>query len=79
MTSDNGIPSSVANAVLVPSNEMPTDAQEVEELDFNEFHGRTITAEDLITGMNHMGFQASSIGKAVGIINKMVSPRKSLP
>lgn len=64
-------PSTVTDAVLVPSNEMPKDAQKVEELDFNKFAGRPITVDDLVSGMNHMGFQASSIGEAVRIINDM--------
>ncbi|KAL3427877.1 Deoxyhypusine synthase [Phlyctema vagabunda] len=68
---DAGLPSSVTDAVLVPSNEMPVGAQKVEELDFNAFAGRPITVDDLMSGMNHMGFQASSIGEAVRIINDM--------
>ena len=65
-------PSTVTDAVLVKSNEMPEGSQRVEELDFNNFAGRPITVNDLIGGMNHMGFQASSIGEAVRIINDMV-------
>lgn len=65
-------PSSVMDAVLVPSNEMPVGAQKVEELDFNALANGPITVDDLISGMNHMGFQASSIGDAVRIINDMV-------
>lgn len=68
----NQVPSSVADAVLVKSVEMPEGSQKVEELDFNDFKGRPITAEDLLNGMKHMGFQASSIGEAVRIINEMV-------
>lgn len=77
MTANSGQgapPSSVTDAVLVPSNEMPEGSQKVEELDFNNFHGRDITVNDLMSGMKHMGFQASSIGDAVRIINDMVSP-----
>lgn len=70
---NGGPPSSVTDAVLVKSNEMPASSQKVEELDFNKFSGRPITVDDLISGMNHMGFQASSIGQAVKIINDMVS------
>ena len=66
------MPTSVAAAVLVPSNEMPEGSQKVEELDFNKFAGRPITVDDLMSGMNNMGFQASSIGEAVRIINDMV-------
>lgn len=67
-------PSSVTAAVLVPSNEMPEGSQKVEELDFNAFAGHPITVDDLMSGMSHMGFQASSIGEAVRIINDMVGP-----
>lgn len=68
------LPSSVTDAVLKPSQEMPAGSQKVEELDFNAFAGRQITVEDLISGMANMGFQASSIGEAVRIINDMVGP-----
>ncbi|KOS23259.1 Deoxyhypusine synthase [Escovopsis weberi] len=49
---------------------MPADAQEVEELDFNALKG-PITAEDLLSGMRNMGFQASSMAEAIRIINDM--------
>ncbi len=35
--------------------------------------GKSITVDDIIHRMSNMGFQASSIGDAVNIINKMVS------
>jgi len=69
---NGALPSSVTDAVLVHSSGMPEGAQKVEELDFNKFAGRQITVDDLIGGMNNMGFQASSIGEAVRIINNMV-------
>jgi len=53
---------------------MPVGAQEVEELDFNKFAGRPITVDDLMGGMKNMGFQATSIGEAVRIVNDMVCP-----
>ncbi len=74
---ESAVPSSVAAAVLKASHEMPQGSQKVEELDFNTFAGRPITVEDLISGMNHMGFQASSIGEAVRIINDMVCVQNS--
>ncbi|KAK3989599.1 Deoxyhypusine synthase [Cladorrhinum sp. PSN332] len=64
-------PSAATEAVLVQSIEMPEDAQQVEELDFNKFKGRPITVDDLYQGMKHMGFQASSMCEAVRIINEM--------
>ena len=72
------VPESVAAAVLVKSEEMPAGSKQVEELDFNAFAGSKITVEDLIAGMTNMGFQASSIGEAVKIINDMVSQCYSL-
>jgi deoxyhypusine synthase len=68
---NGAVPASVADAVLVHGS-MPAGSQKVEELDFNKFAGRPITVDDLMSGMNHMGFQASSIGEAVRIINDMV-------
>lgn len=64
-------PTGATDAVLMKSEEMPKDAQEVEELDFNKLKG-PITAEDLLLGMRHMGFQASAMSEAVRIINDMV-------
>lgn len=52
------------------SEQMPEGSQKVEELDFNKIKG-PITAEDLYLGMQNMGFQASSIGEAIRIINNM--------
>ncbi|TPX08840.1 uncharacterized protein E0L32_009658 [Thyridium curvatum] len=69
--SANQPPAQATDAVLVPSMEMPKGAQKVEELDFNKFADKTITAEDLLQGMKHMGFQASSVAEAVRIINEM--------
>ncbi|RYP52629.1 hypothetical protein DL768_002279 [Monosporascus sp. mg162] len=78
MTTDldfNLPPSQATDAVLVPSAELPQGAQKVEEIDFNDFKGRPITVEDIVQGMRHMGFQASSMGEAVRIINDMRSWR----
>ena len=73
MAGDNeAAPAGAKDAVLVKSGSMPDDAQRVEDFDFNSFTG-TLSAEDLLVGMRHMGFQASSIGEAVRIINDMVS------
>ena len=72
MASTGAPPDSVAAAVLVKSEDMPEGSQKVEELDFNAFKGRDVTVEDLVGGMANMGFQASSIGEAVQIINGMV-------
>jgi deoxyhypusine synthase len=64
-------PAVAAEAVLVPSDEMPKDAQKVEELDFDKITG-PITVDHLLEGMKYMGFQATAIADAVRIINGMV-------
>jgi len=66
-------PAAATAAVLVQSEEMPDNAQRVEELDFNKLKGRPITVDDLLQGMKHMGFQATSMAEAIRIINEMVS------
>lgn len=72
MADSQGLPPAGATgAVLMKSEDMAKDAQKVEELDFNKIKG-PITADDLLQGMRHMGFQASSIADAVRIINDMV-------
>lgn len=64
--------SSTAKEAVLVAGEMPAGAQKVEELDFNKFAGgQPITVDDLLSGMTNMGFQASSIGEAVRIINNM--------
>jgi deoxyhypusine synthase len=75
----NAPPAAATEAVLVKSVEMPDDAQKVEELDFNKFKGRPITADDLLQGMKHMGFQASAMCEAIRIINDMVRLANSVP
>ncbi|SPO03847.1 probable deoxyhypusine synthase [Cephalotrichum gorgonifer] len=68
--SQNLPPVEATGAVLVQSEDISKDAQAVEELDFNKIKG-PVTADDLLQGMRHMGFQASSIAEAVRIINDM--------
>ncbi|KAM3534996.1 hypothetical protein MY4038_001726 [Beauveria bassiana] len=63
-------PSGAKDAVLVKSEDMPADAQKVEELDFNKLN-RPVTAHELFMGMRHMGFQASAMSEAIRIINEM--------
>lgn len=42
-------------------------------LDFNEYAGRSITVEEMVAGMAGMGFQATSVGQAVKVIERMVA------
>ncbi|KAH6661504.1 deoxyhypusine synthase [Plectosphaerella plurivora] len=70
MDASNLPPAAATEAVLVVSEEMPEDAQKVQELDFDELDG-DITAEDLCRGMRYMGFQATNLTEAIRIINDM--------
>jgi deoxyhypusine synthase len=66
-------PSGATEAVLKPSEPVPEGAKEVQGIDFNQYAKRSITVEELIGGYANMGFQATSVGEAVRIINDMVS------
>jgi deoxyhypusine synthase len=69
-------PSGATAAVLKPSEPVPEEARRVRGIDFNDYAQRSITVEELVGGMANMGFQATSVGQAVRIINDMVSPRR---
>src|SRR5438105_126696 len=61
-----------ANAVLKPSIPMPSTSTQIRGVDFNEYTKSPITVKQLTSHFTRTGFQASSIGRAVEIINNMV-------
>lgn len=65
-------PTGVADAVLKPSDPVPAEAIPVKGLDFDAFADRNITVAELIENLKNVGFQATSVGQAVDIINGMV-------
>lgn len=65
-------PAGATDAVLKPSDPVPSGAVPVKGIEFDDYKDRNITAEELVHGMASMGFQATSIGQAVEIINGMV-------
>lgn len=72
----SGVPNGTAplgatDAVLKPSDPVPQEAIPVKGLDFNAFQGRNITVAELVDNMSNMGFQATSVGQAVKIVNGM--------
>jgi hypothetical protein len=73
MATNSSAPSGATDAVLKPSEPVPEDACEVQGIDFNQYTSRSITVEELVDGYASMGFQATSVGEAVRIINDMVS------
>ncbi|KAI4935765.1 Deoxyhypusine synthase [Alternaria arbusti] len=71
MASNSSAPTGATDAVLKPSEPVPEGAQEVQGIDFNQYASRSITVEELVGGYANMGFQATSVGEAVRIINDM--------
>jgi len=65
-------PSAATEAVLKPSESMPQGSKQVQGIDFDQYRERRMTVEELVTGMANMGFQATSVGDAIRIINEMV-------
>ena len=65
-------PSGATDAVLRPSEPVADDAREVQGIDFDNYADHSITVDELVAGMASMGFQATSVGEAVRIIEGMV-------
>jgi len=74
-TQEHQAPTTATDAVLMPSDEVPSGSKQVRGIDFNDYHDRNFTVEDLVEGMGKMGFQATSLGDAVRIIEQMRSWR----
>lgn len=77
MTSNTALPngsapSAATDAVLKPSDPIPEGAVPVKGLDFDSFADRNVTVAELVENLAKVGFQASSIGQAVDIVNGMV-------
>jgi len=72
-TNSSSAPTGATDAVLKPSDPIPEGSREVQGIDFNQYASRSITVEELVGGYASMGFQATSVGEAVRIINNMVS------
>ena len=69
MSSTSTVPTGASAAVLKPSEPMPDFAVTVQGPDFDE----EMTLEKLLASYQRIGFQANSLGKAIDIVNKMVS------
>ena len=71
--SSNGtaIPAGASAAVLKPSEPVPDVAVSVEGPNFDQ----DVSLSQLLNSYKRIGFQASSLAKAIEIVNKMVSLR----
>ena len=63
------VPSGVSDAVLKRSDPVPEDATFVQGPNFDE----CIDLQKLLDSYERIGFQATSLGRAIHIVNKMVS------
>jgi deoxyhypusine synthase len=70
---DSAPPERATDAVLVASDPVPEDAQQVKGIDWAALPAehRSIIS-DFVNNLTTQGFQSSSIGDAVSIINDMV-------
>ncbi|XP_038063443.1 deoxyhypusine synthase-like [Patiria miniata] len=73
-TLPEGLPQCVADALFVPSEDMPTDSVPVRGYDFNQ----GIDYHKLLKSYRTSGFQATNFGLAVEEINKMLD-KKAVP
>lgn len=69
------LPDLLADAVLKESVPVPEDFVKIQGIDYSKPESKDMKASDLIDAMKTMGFQASSLGQACEIIDKMRSWR----
>lgn len=75
MSETGKLPPLASDAVLKQSIPVPADFVEVKGIDYTKDSAYNMRAVDLVGSMKNMGFQASSVGQACEIINKMRSWR----
>jgi deoxyhypusine synthase len=63
------LPATAAAAVLVQSHPVPDDAVPIKGPNFDT----PLDLNTLLGGYERIGFQATSLGRAINIVNKMVS------
>ena len=68
---DQKVPSMASGAVLVPSNEMPEDAEKVQGYDFND----GVDYDKLLDSYLKVGYQSTNMGLAILEIEKMLKWR----
>eukprot|EP00890_Picochlorum_soloecismus_P006772 jgi/Picsp_1/91/NSC_00091-R1_deoxyhypusine synthase len=71
MQTDANKPEIAAQAVLVKSEELPSGSVQIRGHDFN--HGSSI--DDVMESFSRTGLQATSLGRAVDVVNSMLSWR----
>jgi deoxyhypusine synthase len=62
------VPPQAAAAVLKPSDPLPPEAVSVKGPDFE----KPLSLDEFLESYTRIGFQATSLGKAVDVVNSMV-------
>lgn len=65
----SNVPAGASAAVLQPSEAIPENAPYVNGPNFEQ----PVTLDSLLSDYDRIGFQATSLGRAIDIVNKMVS------
>jgi hypothetical protein len=73
-TTKSGDAATAATAVLKASIPMPSTSTKIRGVDFNDYLSTPITVAQLTSHFSRTGFQASSLSRAIEIINNMVVP-----
>ena len=63
------VPQDASNAVLLPSHPIPVDTLSVEGPNFE----CAFSVDELLGSYERIGFQATSLGRAIQVVDKMVS------
>jgi deoxyhypusine synthase len=63
------VPASVSNAVLKPSYPLMENVVSVQGPNFDD----NLSLQQLLASYERIGFQANSLGKAIEVVNRMVS------
>ena len=71
-SSNSNAPNLATDAVLKPSDQVPSSWKEVQGIDFDMYRDKPLTVEAMLSHMHHTGFQATAVGDAIRIINEMV-------
>ena len=65
----SSVPSAASAAVLKPSDPVPDDAVSVEGPNFD----KQLSLQEFLASYERIGFQANHLGKAIHVVNNMVS------
>ena len=75
MSATTAVPAGASAAILLPSSPMPDSAVSVQGPDFDSPH----SLQAFLKSYERIGFQATSLGRAINTVNRMVSAKNCSP